>query len=111
MAPLQVSDGITLNLAALGAVAGVVVTALSFLFRQLLLAKDGQISDCSDRVKAAEGRADAERARADREVAAERAKTEAVLRELHDALAVVGQSVGHAERAVEVARDTNRGRG
>jgi hypothetical protein len=111
MATLQTDGGITLNLAALGAVAGVVATALSFLFRALLTAKDAQISDCVEWRKVAEASLVTERERRDRDVAAERAKTEAVLRELHDALAVVGQSVGHAERAVEAVNSHTRGRG
>lgn len=105
----QASDGVVLNLAALGGVAVTVTGALSFMFRQLLLAKDTQIKECEARATRAEARADAERERCEREVAAERLRTDAALQELHDALGVVGQSVGHAERAVEVVRGNNSG--
>lgn len=102
-------DGVSLNLAALGAVAATVAGALSFLFRQLLAAKDQQIKECEARVTRAEARADGERERADREVAAERVRTDAALGELHEALGVVGGAVGHAERAVDVVRNNNSG--
>lgn len=109
----QASDGVELNLATLGAVTALLASvtgALSLVFRALLASKDAQIKECEGRLTRADARADAERERADREVAAERVRTDAALHELHEALGVVGASVGHAERAVEVVRSNNSGR-
>lgn len=108
----QASDGVELNLATLGAVTALLASvtgALSLVFRALLAAKDQAITECTERATRAEARADSERDRCEREVAAERVRTDAALHELHDALGVVGQSVGHAERAVEVVRNNNSG--
>lgn len=106
------NGGVSMNAATVGVVAallGSVVSGLGLLFRQFLAAKDAQIADLRKRTDQAEARADAERERGERDVAAERLRTDAALAELREALGLVGGAVGHAERAVEtVARAERR---
>jgi len=107
-------DGVSLNLATLGAVTALLTCttgALSLVFRQLLAAKDEQIKECAERAVRAEQRMDAERERGEAAAERERQRTDAAIATMRASQALLEQAVGHLEQLTDAAHansGTNR---